>query len=29
MPLHVVDGVGWMTALLRRDPPPAGDVNAG
>ncbi len=29
LPLHVVDGVGWMTALLRRDPPPAGDVNAG
>ncbi len=29
LPLHVVDGVGWMTALLRRDPPIGSDVNAG
>lgn len=36
LPLHVVDGVGWVQGLLRRDPLPfadaadlAGDVGAG
>ena len=29
LPLHVVDGIGWVTALLRRDPLIGTEVNAG